>query len=176
MNQTWKDIKDYEGYYQVSENGNVRSCDRTTIGRYGTQNRKGKEMKLHLDKDGYVKVGLTKNKKTNHFFVHRLVSISFIKNQNNLNQVNHKDGNKQNNLISNLEWCDSYHNNVHALITGLRKMPNGENHFNSKLTKDEAIWIKYQTNNQSFSEISKIFGISKSLICLIKSGKRWSEI
>ena len=176
VGEVWKDIQGYEGYFQVSNLSNVRSLDRITIGRYGMQKRKGKLMTQHIDQDGYMKVGITKEKVRKHYFVHRLISIAFINNSGNKAQINHKDGNKQNNSLSNLEWCSITENNNHALNSGLRKMPNGNNHSNAKITEDEAIWIKYMTNGQKLQELVDIFGICKATICKIKTNKIWRHI
>lgn len=83
--------------------------------------KKEKKLKPELTKVGYLRVLLiSPTNERKHKSVHRLVAETFIPNPNKLPQVNHKDGNKLNNHISNLEWCDSTHNNRHALATGLR--------------------------------------------------------
>lgn len=94
--EIWKDIPNYEGIYQVSNLGNVKN--------------KTKNRKLHLRKDGYLDIPLCKNGKTKYYLVHRLVAMAFINNPNNYKEVNHKDENKQNNNVNNLEWCDRLYN------------------------------------------------------------------
>ena len=108
MEEVWKNIKDYEGIYQVSNLGNVRSLDRVSKNRH---HLKGKILKQHRDKDGYLKLCLFKNGVGRHFFVHRLVTIAFIPNPDNKPQVNHIDEDKDNNKANNLEWCTVLYNN-----------------------------------------------------------------
>ena len=100
MDEIWKDKKDYEGHYQVSNFGRVKSI------------KFGKEiiLKLRTDKDGYFKVDLSKNNKLKTFTVHRLVAEAFIPNPYNLPCINHKDECKTNNNVNNLEWCNSKYN------------------------------------------------------------------
>lgn len=108
----WKDIKGYEGLYQVSTDGEVRSLDRYEKSKgNSTRLRKGQIKTLSVDKDGYKKIGLWKNSKVKYFRVHRLVAETFIDNPNNLSEVNHIDEDKSNNCVDNLEWCDRKYNN-----------------------------------------------------------------
>lgn len=112
MQEIWKDIKDYEGLYQISNLGNVKVLDRKIKNNYNYFVRKEKILKLCVSKkDGYVYVCLTKNNKGKTVKVHRLVAKAFIPNPNNLPQVNHKDEDKTNNCVDNLEWCTSLYNN-----------------------------------------------------------------
>ena len=106
MKEIWKDIKGYEGLYQISNYGEVKSLEK----KAGFSTRKEKILKQHLDKDGYVKVYLCKNNKVKFLSVHRLIAEAFIPNPNNFPQINHKDENKQNNKIENLEWCTCKYN------------------------------------------------------------------
>lgn len=125
--EIWKDIKGFEGYYQVSDNGNVRSVTRHD----GVHERIGQLIKPVLKYNGYLQVGLTKHSKRKHISIHRLVAINFIDNPENKPQVNHIDCNKQNNNINNLEWVTSKENLYHAKINGLRNnIPKGEKHPN----------------------------------------------
>ena len=97
--EIWKDIKEYEGLYQISNFGRVKSL-----------HGKEKFLKLHLKPDGYMQVVLCKNYKTTSRLVHRFVAEAFVPNPNNLVQVNHKDENKTNNYVENLEWCTPSYN------------------------------------------------------------------
>lgn len=122
----WKDIKGYEGYYQVSDTGLVRSLDRYVTSSNGvTRLLRGNVMKQTLayaEGRGYTYyvVNLRKNCTANVSQVHRLVAEAFIPNIDNLPTVNHKDGNKANNNVSNLEWASYSENNTHALVNKLR--------------------------------------------------------
>lgn len=102
MKEIWKDITGYEGLYLISNTGLVKSNQ----GRV-------RLMKFKTDKDGYLHIGLTKNRKQRTFRVHRIVAEMFLENPNKLPEVNHKDLNKQNNNSNNLEWIDSRKNKQH---------------------------------------------------------------
>lgn len=118
MEEIWKDIKDYEGKYQVSNLGRVRSLDR----KVGNHPRKGKVLKPCVNRNGYLSVNLySKNTNRKVKSVHRLVAQSFIPNIEGKLEVNHIDGNKQNNKIDNLEWCTMSENKIHAYKTRLRQ-------------------------------------------------------
>lgn len=108
--EIWKDIKGYEGLYQVSNLGRVKSLERNIKGRRGITRIKEKILNLVQDKDGYFIVTLCNNGKQKTCKVHRLVGETFIKNPNNFPQINHKDENKQNNKVSNLEFCTQKYN------------------------------------------------------------------
>ena len=111
--ETWKNIKDYEGYYQISSYGRVKSLKRQVKTKNGFRIIKEKILKLKKDKDGYLGVILSKNSNTRTYKVHRLVAEYFLKNYNNLPQVNHIDGNKQNNYYENLEYVANLKNTNH---------------------------------------------------------------
>lgn len=101
-------IKDFNGYF-VDNLGNIYTTKKN--GGYPTEMTL---LKKRIDKDGYFEVGLYKNKKRFFRRVHRLVAEAFIPNDNHYPQINHKDGNKQNNIVSNLEWCTCSDNMLHS--------------------------------------------------------------
>lgn len=117
MTEIWKDIVGYEGLYQVSNLGRVR-----TVGRIDCREhyRKGKLLSTEVMKKGYHRVSICLSGKIIKRMVHRLVAEAFIPNVNNLPEVNHRDGNKSNNIVSNLEWSNCFDNIHHAFDTGLR--------------------------------------------------------
>lgn len=124
----WKDVDGFEGLYQVSDTGLIRSLDRliTQENRDGyapiKRLYKGRILKCRKDKDGYLRVCLCKQgDKKKFFFLHRLVALTFVDGYFNDAVVNHKDGNKFNNNAENLEWCTVQHNNTHAYSTGLKQ-------------------------------------------------------
>lgn len=110
IEENWKDIKGYEGFYQISNLGNVRSLPRN-----GTIN-KSRILKPNNVKN-YLQVSLQKHGETKYQKVHRLVADTFIPNPNNYPQVNHIDGNKHNNCVDNLEWVTSSENQLHSYYT-----------------------------------------------------------
>ena len=113
MEEIWKDVKGYEGLYQVSNLGRVRSLDRYVNNRHKTKTLKKGRMLINSlhKKTGYLIVSLSKNGFFKVKKVHQLVAIAFIPNVNGYNQINHKDEDKTNNKVDNLEWCDSLYNN-----------------------------------------------------------------
>lgn len=113
--EIWKDIPGYEGLYQVSNLGRVRSLDRLTPMPNGKLRREcGRVMYQSTTRCGYYVIGLSKGDKRKYFSVHRLVAMAFIHNPDNLRCVNHKDENKMNNHLDNLEWCSSSYNNQYG--------------------------------------------------------------
>ena len=106
MKEEWKDIEGFEGYYQVSNMGNVKSLN---------YNKTGKEkiMKTWDSGQGYQKVQLCKDGKSKTYTVHRLVATAFLENPDNLPVINHKDENPKNNNVDNLEWCSVLYNNTY---------------------------------------------------------------
>ena len=104
MEEVYKDIEGYEGLYQVSNKGNVKSL----VNHNGVSIEK--LLKPSINSNGYLKVRLFKNKTSKYLYVHRLVAKSFIENNNNLPCINHKDECKTNNVVENLEWCSYKYN------------------------------------------------------------------
>lgn len=103
MKEIWKDIKGYEGLYQVSNTGKVRSTNYMKTGVT-------KELRLRKDKDGYLQVNFSYKGSRKTAKVHRLVAEAFLINTEEFKQVNHKDENKENNKANNLEWCNAKYN------------------------------------------------------------------
>lgn len=107
MEEFWKDIKGYEGLYQVSNLGRVKSLSRIDARGW---NRKEKILKATKTKHGYLQLSLRKNKKERKYLIHRIVAESFLENKYNYSDVNHIDEDKTNNKLSNLEWCNRTYN------------------------------------------------------------------
>lgn len=132
--ETWKDIEGYEGLYQVSDYGNVRSLDHTAKTKTGKDVLvTGTVKKLSRTKDGYLQVCLIHGKKQKMCRVHRLVALAFIQNPDSKPEVNHIDGCKTNNNVENLEWCTGEENREHAIKTGL------VNHEGTRVVMDGSI-------------------------------------
>ena len=108
MEEVWKDIKGYEGRYQISNLGNVKSL------KYRNQNLV-KKLTQRTSNKGYKVVGLTDKGKTNFVLVHRLVAMAFVDNPNDYPIVNHKDENPLNNQADNLEWCNYSYNRIYSM-------------------------------------------------------------
>lgn len=114
MNEVWKDIKGYEGYYQVSNLGNVKSLSRQVDYKHVVVTRKEVILKKKKDSDGYFAVTLQKDGERKYFRVCRLVAMAFVENPNNLPCINHKDEIKCNDIPENLEWCTVLYNNTYG--------------------------------------------------------------
>lgn len=143
-------IKGYEGLYTISDTGRVFSQDRVIKGKDNVLYRiKGREKKLCSHKDlQYLTVSLYKNNVDKTVYVHRLVAETFIKNDSNKPEVNHIDGNRLNNCVSNLEWCTRLENVVHAITTGLRVYTN-------RMTKSEFVeCLNDVINGESYLSLS----------------------
>lgn len=142
MQEKWMPIKDYEGLYEISNFGNVKSLKKEWIGfnykskTYHKVTMKERIMKPSISKCGYKQVLLSKSNKQSLKLVHRLVAETFIPNELNKPCVNHIDGNKLNNRVENLEWCTYQENNLHAwknnLVTAYLKGKTGKEHSKSK--------------------------------------------
>lgn len=110
MEEIWKPVKGFEGYYEVSNLGRVRRLDRYDYGCGYPRLYKGGVLKSLCGSGGYYHIMLCKDGTRITKNVHRLVAETFIPNPNNYSQVNHKDEDKSNNTIDNLEWCDAKYN------------------------------------------------------------------
>lgn len=148
----WKDIKNYEGLYQISKEGEVKSLITNKI------------LKPKIHHSGYYHLTLVKNKSNKNKLVHRLVAETFIPNPNNKPNVNHKDGDKTNYNIDNLEWVTRSENLLHSFSNNLHK---------SKLTLDNVKEIK--KSKLSNPELAKKFNVNASHICRIKNGIKWND-
>lgn len=146
----WLPVKGYEELYEVSDTGEVRSVDRIlSVTNQKERLFKGRVLLQTMNKQvQYKQVSLWKENKGTSYYVHRLVAEAFIPNPESKPEVNHIDGNRQNNHISNLEWVTSGENSLHASKTGLRVYTN-------RLTKDEFLDCLYDViNGESYQSLS----------------------
>ena len=171
--ETWKDIENYEGLYQVSDKGRIKSFRKSTklfcVDEY--------ILKPTLSNNGYYQVTLYDNAKRKKFLVHRLVASTFIDNPQNLKYVNHKDENTLNNNADNLEWCDMAYNNNYGTAK-LRAMLTTSTPVSQYLLSGQKI-----ATYASASIAAKINGINKSVIrqccrgeTLSCAGYRWKYV
>lgn len=131
--EIWKDVVGYEGFYMVSNLGNVRSMERVVERNNGRNlNIRTKPMKNHPHKGGYLKVRFCVNYKFKGMFVHRLVAEAFISNPLGLPQVNHKNSIRDDNRVENLEWCTARENTIHGYKYGNHKGKKGAESFHKK--------------------------------------------
>ena len=152
MIEEWRPVVGYEGLYEVSNTGRVRSLDRYVKTCYGSYRlHKGKVLSPGIRPDGYLVVSL----QYRMFRVHRLVAEAFLPNPDNLPQVNHKDEDKSNNRVDNLEWCDSKYNNNYGTARIRAKETAIKNGYCTGLSKEEYRKKYYQENNDKIKEYRK---------------------
>lgn len=177
MQEEWRDIViekngityDYTGLYQVSNLGRVRSMNYKNTGTIQL-------LKLNVVKSGYVTVGLYKDEKYSKFFVHRLVATAFILNPQSLPEINHKDFNKTNNSINNLEWISRKGNVKHSYEADEERSRQRRNK-QSKIMKDKYTGNKNPMHGKTYDENPR----ARSIICIetlqvfttIKEAKEW---
>ena len=165
--EEWRDIKGYEGFYQVSNMGRVKTLAHETIRKNGRKlSVRERILKLGTDKDGYLLVNLCNGSgKIKTVKVHRLVCEAFHKNPENKPCVNHIDENKTNNIASNLEWCTVKENNNHGTHNARgaknRSKAVGQYTTDGKLIK---IW-------QAIIEVERQLGFDLGYICKVAKGK-----
>lgn len=170
--EIWKNIKGYKGY-QISTHGRVKSFRRDKIN--------GKLLKLSVHPTGYIYVTLYLGDKPKKHRVHRLVVLNFLEKVLNKNIVNHKDGNKDNNYVENLEWSTISENTQHAYDNNLIKNHlKGEEVFNSKLTEDIVRYIRknYIKGSKEFGQraLGRKFGVTHATIQSVLNGKSWAHV
>ena len=165
--EEWRDIKNYEGFYEVSNMGRIRRVKRYH-GRTGV-------IKPQLNGRGYLHVRLSKNNKVEIRLVHRIVGEAFLQPDATRLYINHIDGQKDNNMADNLEWCTAKENYAHAVNVLGFKAARGFRKPNTKLSTEqvEAIRLLAQTNKQK--DIAEAFGVSRSLVSFIIRNKRRKE-
>lgn len=163
--EIWKDVKGFEGLYQVSNYGNVKS--KRTI------------LKPSTRKDGRKQVVLSKNGKKSTFKIHRLVAIAFIENPLNLKEINHKDEDPANNNVNNLEWCDRMYNQHYGTaIERMSKSMIGKA-LGSKSVLSKKLY-QFTLNGEFIKEWESLYDANRTLkispynICSCCSGKRIS--
>lgn len=178
----WKPVPAFQGLYEVSNTGQVRSVERTVQCKSsnGTVSRlyKSQLLKPQLNKKGYLKIKLYRTKSDwKMFFVHRIVAAAFLDNPKNLPQVNHKDGDKCNNAASNLEWITNADNMRHAFVTGVRRNESGIAAANARLTEEQVrLVVRMRSDGKPLKEIAKLVQCTTQNVNRICSGKTWSSL
>lgn len=154
----WYELKE-DNKYLINKNGDIKNTKTNKILTPGKTT------------NGYYTVSLSNNGKRKSYYIHRLVANNFINNPNNYKEINHKDGNKQNNRVDNLEWCDRSYNLTHAYKNGLKKTPRGKDSPYSKkvmqynlLSGEIIIW-------DSMIDANREKGYSTGSICEVCKGR-----
>ncbi len=181
--EIWKDILGFEGSYQVSNLGRVRSLDRVIECRNGKIKKlKGRVCAPRPNEKGYLRVCFPDRK---DYYVHRLVAAAFLQKQSGFYEVNHLDENKANNSASNLEWTDRLGNVRHTIRSGgynrARKIQSlairGERHPRAKINEKSVLEIRRRHSlGESVTKLSKEFGLTVSGMEKIAYGKAWTHI
>jgi hypothetical protein len=175
----WMFVEGYNGLYMISNTGKLNRIGKVITRRNGTKVYiPGCEMKINVDKNGYCTVCLTINNKHRTLNFHRLVAKHFIRNVENKPCVNHKDGNKQNNHVNNLEWCTRSENSKHAFDTGLNWSYKGEEKKNSKLTNAQVLEMRkdYVPQKNSYPMLAIKYGVSVYTVRSIIRREAWAHI
>jgi len=170
--EVWKPVVGYEGLYSVSNFGNIRSEGvlRGTVS--------GKLLKPQKWGRGYLYISLYKNQKPTTKKIHRLVLESFVGKRKKGIVSNHKNGNKQDNRLCNLEYCTVSQNGKHAFDTGLRISQKGEECGRAKLNEKDVIKIRklYKTGKYMKKDIAEMFNITPTNVYSIVNKKSWKHV
>jgi len=164
--ENWKSITGYEGLYEVSDLGRIKSYHRNNVTLLNPAKMK----------KGYLRVRLTNKNKGFSPLVHVLVAKAFIPNPENKQQVNHKDGIKWNNNVDNLEWNTQSENQIHARKLGLFGDINGENNNYHKLTESDVLQIRSLHGTIRDAEIARLYNVTQACVYLIVKRKKWKHI
>jgi len=177
MEEIWKDVVGYEGYYQISNFGRVKSVKRVIEDSWGrTATLKEKIIKPSKIRKGYFIISLYKNAVYKKILVHRLVATAFISNIEGKKEVNHINGIKDDNRLLNLEWSTASENQKHAFKNGLNMAKRGQNVVISKLSNIDAYNIKFNLGFLSLQKTADIYGVSKSCIEKIRNNRSWAYL
>jgi hypothetical protein len=170
----WKPVVTYEDSYEVSSDGWVRTLDRICDKRRGIVKSK---VLNQFDNHGYRFVILSRGGKRRNFYVHRLVAESFLPNPENKPQINHINGNKSDNRLSNLEWSTIKDNHLHSYRYLNRKSSNNQGHKNpnARLSLDQVkdIISRYMSGVSTAKVLAMEFGINKNYVYQMAKGKTW---
>jgi hypothetical protein len=178
MQEIWKDVVGFEGLYKVSNLGNVIGAGKSWVwGMYNNiTTRPESESKKSIDTCGYYQVWLSKNGRGKHYLVHRLIAKAFLDNPENKKDVNHKNGNKLDNVLDNLEWATRSENIIHAFKNNLKKPSSGSKHGMSRLKEDDVLKIRELVGKHTKLELAEMFGVGRRNINNIVNYKSWTHI
>jgi len=162
-------VKDFPRY-SIWSNGMVWSD--------GNKRHKPRFLKEYVSRDGYAQVYLSNDNGRRMYYVHRLVADAFLDRHEGLNEVNHKDGNKLNNILSNLEWSSRSNNMKHAFGAGLKEAKKGESNYNHKLSDEQVRYIRNfaKRYGKKYKQLAEELGVAPSTVRRIAIGESWSHV
>lgn len=170
-NVEWFDVSHFEGFYKIAKNGDVLSLPKSKGCFFTTY----KIIARTKHKEGYMSVHLCRPEYRKRYLLHRLVAKIFIPNPNNYPEVNHIDGNKENNCVENLEWVTGLQNKEHAKQNNLTCK--GIKNIKAKLTEKDVLEIRKLLSKGKYQkDIAAAFNVQQSAISAIKVGKHWGHI
>ena len=174
--EIWKDYKDYEGLYQASNIGRMRSLDRWVSSKNGSMRFiKGRILKLFNNNQGYLHVVLSKNNKVKAYLVHRIIAETFLPNTDNLPCVNHKDEDKTNNSVENLEWCDAKYNSNYGTRNERMSKSLTNNIYTSRKVDVYDLDMNFIETLPSIEECGRKYNVSTGNVGHCCNGGRWSD-
>lgn len=177
MQEIWKPVPGFDELYEVSNEGRIRSLPRTVKTWFGKRISRGRIRAFSKNSQGYLSIHMGKNGETHRAYVHRLVAIVFIPTNNNAPQVNHKDGNKSNNHVGNLEWCSASENCTHAVKQRLYETAKGERSGTAKLTEENVREIRrLAALGYMHKDIAINFPVGRKAITKIVNRQRWGHV
>lgn len=170
----WAPVPGYEGIYEVSSAGEVRSVNRvvpgTRSGKATWIRVSGRTMKLRTGDDGYVRVRLNRDNTGRGFLVHRLVALAHVKNPDDKPQAAHKDGDRSNNKASNIVWATQSENEQHKRAHGTDR--GGARHPLARLSQAQVAEVR-ASPRERLGELAKELGVTRAHVNSVRSGRRW---
>lgn len=174
MKEKWLPVKEYEGIYEVSNLGRVRSLKRYVVGRDGMRFIRGRHLRPSLNTKGYPFINLWKNNNGKSTGIHRIVAIAFCENPDSLKEVNHIDSTPINNRSDNLEWCSHLQNMQHSVRAGRTKAVTNPKRA-QKLTINDVVKIRGLRTEEglSYAKIGRRFNLAPETTRQICLGNQW---
>lgn len=183
MSEVWMPIPGYEGSYEASSLGRIRSLTRFVNHAPSSTSRGfkrvyvGRILSQYKTRNGYIAVRLSNGKSAKTVHVHRLICQAFLPMKAGLTVVNHKDGDKTNNRLDNLEWCTPSRNMQHAIDNGLKPVLRGSEVGGSVLNDSCVFKIRYMLEcGETQRSIAEKFGIGQKTVSSLRSGKTWGHL
>jgi hypothetical protein len=178
MLEKWLPVDGYACIYEVSNLGRVKSLARPRKTKGGGTAMLPERIKIpSKSREGYISQILYIDSVYKRFYVHRLVAIAFLENPKNHPQVNHIDGDKENNSIENLEWCSPSENCIHAIREGLYQNAKGESSGAAKISEADVLRIReLAAGGMMQKDIADLFPVGRKAITKIVNRQRWAHI